>query len=63
MKDVDNKIIMLDTSALLTYLENEKGVEIVENFFEMAEAGQIRIYVSFITLTERNRDVCRMQIF
>ncbi len=48
----DNKIYILDTSALFTYLEDEEGADYIDNILEMAENGEIVIYISFISLTE-----------
>ena len=46
------KIYILDTSAILTYIEDEDGSEYVENLLIDAEKGMVDIYVSFISLTE-----------
>lgn len=51
MKD-DKEIYVLDTSALLTYIENEEGVEYVENILINAEKEDVIVYVAFISLTE-----------
>jgi len=48
----DNKIYILDTSALFTYLEDEEGADYIENFLEKAENGEAVIHISFISLTE-----------
>lgn len=48
----DKEIYVLDTSALLTYIEDEEGSEYVENLLVKAEKGDIVIYVVFISLTE-----------
>lgn len=45
-------IYILDTSALLTYIEDESGADEVENLLVRAEKGEVDIYVSFISLTE-----------
>ena len=46
------KFYILDTSAILTYIEDEDGSEYVENLLIDAEKEIIDIYVSFISLTE-----------
>ena len=46
------EIYVLDTSAILTYIENEEGAEYVENLLIKAEKEDVIIYVAFISLTE-----------
>ena len=46
------KFYILDTSAILTYIEDEDGSDYVENLLIDAEKEIIDIYVSFISLTE-----------
>jgi predicted nucleic acid-binding protein len=48
----DKEVYILDTSALLTYIEDEDGAADVENFLIKAEMGEAEIYISFISLTE-----------
>jgi predicted nucleic acid-binding protein len=43
---------VLDTSAVITFLENEAGADIVEELLKKAESGVINIFLSFITFTE-----------
>ena len=43
---------VLDTSALLAYIEDEEGADLVESLLERAEQDQIILLVSFITTTE-----------
>lgn len=43
---------VLDTSAIITFLENEEGAATVEALLEQAEAGEINIFSSFVTFTE-----------
>ena len=43
---------VLDTSALLTVLNNEPGVETVVNILEAARSGEAQIYLPFIALME-----------
>lgn len=49
---MSEKIYILDTSALFTFIEDEEGADIVENLLIEAEKGNITVYVSFISLTE-----------
>jgi predicted nucleic acid-binding protein len=49
---LSDKIYILDTSALLTFIEDEEGADIVDNLLIEAEKGNVAIYVSFISLTE-----------
>ena len=51
MKEI-KKVFILDTSAILTYIEDEDGSDYVENLLIDAEKGIADIYVSFISLTE-----------
>lgn len=48
----DKGVYILDTSALLTYMEDEDGAADVENLLIEAEKGEVEIYISFISLTE-----------
>jgi PIN domain nuclease of toxin-antitoxin system len=48
----DREIYTLDTSALLTYIEDENGSDYVENLLIKAEKGDVLIYIAFISLTE-----------
>jgi len=48
----DKKNYIFDTSALLTYIEDEKGSDEVENLLIKAEKGDVEIYIAFISLTE-----------
>ncbi|MFO7665890.1 MAG: type II toxin-antitoxin system VapC family toxin [Desulfobacterales bacterium] len=49
---MSDKIYILDTSALLTFIEDEEGAENVESLLIEAEKGNITVYLSFISLTE-----------
>jgi len=40
----DKEIFILDTSAILTYIEDEEGAEYVENLLVTAEKGDVVIY-------------------
>jgi len=46
------KNYILDTSALLTYIEDEDGADIVDNLLIQAEEGLVEISIAFISLTE-----------
>ena len=52
MKEDKKETYILDTSALLTYIEDEEGAEFVENLLIRAENGEVVIYITFISLTE-----------
>jgi predicted nucleic acid-binding protein len=52
----DKEIYVLDTSALLTYIEDEKGTEYVESLLIRAEKGDVLIYVAFISITAQEED-------
>lgn len=43
MKEIRKKIYILDTSALLSYIEDEEGSDIVENLLIEAENKKIVI--------------------
>jgi predicted nucleic acid-binding protein len=43
---------VLDTSALLTVLNNEPGVEAVLDVLEAAGSGEVRVYLPFMALME-----------
>lgn len=45
-------IIVLDTSALLAYIEDEQGAEYVDEVLAGAEQDEVLVYISFVTLTE-----------
>jgi len=49
---LSDKIYILDTSALLTFIEDEEGAERVESLLIEAEKGNVTVYLSFISLTE-----------
>lgn len=48
----ESNIYILDTSALLTYIEDEDGSEYIENLLIAAEKGEAAIHIAFISLTE-----------
>ncbi len=43
---------VLDTSAIISFLENEEGADIVEALLEKAESGEVDIYLSFVKFVE-----------
>ena len=47
-----NKSYVLDSSAIMAFLEEEAGVDTVEKLLEQAQTKQITVYVSFVTFTE-----------
>lgn len=48
----DGKIYILDTSALLAYMEDEDGTEYIESLLIEAEKGEAVLHIAFISLTE-----------
>jgi len=46
------KNYVFDTSALLTFIENEEGVEIVENLLEKSIEYENNIFISIVSLIE-----------
>lgn len=52
MKEDNGKIYILDTSAILTYIEDEKGSDVIDDILIRAEKGEVRIYIAFVSLTE-----------
>ena len=51
-QDKNIKPYILDTSALLTYIEDEDGSDEVEKLLVKAENGEVEIYIAFISITE-----------
>lgn len=51
-KDRDKKVYVLDTSALLSLIEDEPGADKVETIMIDAERGRAEAYVAFVSLTE-----------
>jgi predicted nucleic acid-binding protein len=45
-------VFILDTSALLAYIEDEDGAEYAEDLLIKAERNEITICISFVSLTE-----------
>jgi len=52
LREDKKETYILDTSALLTYIEDEEGAEFVDNLLIRAENGEVVIYITFISLTE-----------
>ena len=46
------KKYVFDTSALLTFIENEEGIEIVEQLLKNAIEGENKIFISTVALIE-----------
>lgn len=44
--------VVLDTSAILAYVDDEPGSEVVAGYLRAAQRGEISLYASFVTLTE-----------
>ncbi|MCI0474584.1 MAG: type II toxin-antitoxin system VapC family toxin [Ignavibacteria bacterium] len=51
-QDKTRKQYILDTSALLTYIEDEDGADKVDALLIEAENGEADIYIAFISITE-----------
>jgi len=51
-QDKNKKFYIFDTSALLTYIEDEDGSDEVEKLLVEAENGEVEIYIAFISITE-----------
>ena len=47
-----SKVILLDTSAWLTWSQDEPGADEVETYFEEAMDGAATLHASFVSLTE-----------
>lgn len=52
MKENSIETIILDTSALLAYIEEENGAGYVEEVLLRAEQGKAVVYIAFVSLTE-----------
>lgn len=52
MAENEKEVFILDTSALLAYIEDEDGAEYADDLLIKAERNEITIYISFISLTE-----------
>jgi len=47
-----NEVFILDTSALLAYIEDEDGAEYAEELLIKAESNEVTVYIAFVSLTE-----------
>ncbi|WP_395750519.1 PIN domain-containing protein [Prosthecobacter sp.] len=45
-------MVVLDTSACFTLLEDESGADVVEKYLVEARSGHVTVHGSFVTLTE-----------
>ena len=52
MAENNKEVFILDTSALLAYIEDEDGAEYAEDLLIKAERNEISIYIAFVSLTE-----------
>lgn len=52
MKIENGKEFVFDSYALIGYLKNEIGAEIIEDFLKRAGEGEIRVYLNEINLGE-----------
>ena len=50
MKKDNKKIYILDTSALLTYIEDEEGADFIDDLLIKAEDGDVIIFISLYKL-------------
>jgi len=48
----NKEVFILDTSALLAYIEDEDGAEYAEDLLTKAESNEITLYIAFVSLTE-----------
>jgi uncharacterized protein len=46
------RAVLLDTSAFLTWSQDEPGAEEVETYFQEAMDGRVALHASFVSLTE-----------
>lgn len=47
-----SKVVLLDTSAWLTWSQDEPGADAIEAYFEAALDGEAVLHSSFVSLTE-----------
>ena len=52
MAENNQKAIVLDTSALLTYIEDEDGAQYIEDVLIQSERNEATVYIAFISVTE-----------
>jgi predicted nucleic acid-binding protein len=48
----DKEIYILDTTALLAYIEDEEGAEFVESILGRAENDEVDVFIAFVSVTE-----------
>jgi predicted nucleic acid-binding protein len=46
------KPVVLDTSALIAFIQNEAGADRVEQILKEGRSGNASVYISFVTLAE-----------
>ena len=46
------ELVVLDTSAVLAYVDDEEGAEVVANYLRAGQRQEATLYASFVTLTE-----------
>ena len=64
------ELYVLDTSALLTLIEDEPGADVVQDMLQRSREGKVAVLVSFmsfmevhyITLQERDADEARVRV-
>lgn len=52
MSESNGETYILDTSAILTFVEDEDGSDVVNELLVKAEKGEIRICLAFVSITE-----------
>ncbi len=52
MKTEYSGTYLLDASALFTFLEDERGAEVVQGLLEAAQKGRCKLLLSFVSLLE-----------
>ena len=70
MAEDKKEVFILDTSALLAYIEDEDGAGYVDDLLIRAERNEIAIYIAFvslaevmyITLQEKNEDTAQARV-
>jgi len=48
----DKEVYILDTTALLAYIEDEEGAEYVESILSRAENDEVDVFIAFVSITE-----------
>lgn len=52
MSESNGETYILDTSAILTFIEDEDGSDVVNELLIKAEKGKLRIWLAFVSITE-----------